>query len=278
MTTPAPGDMTAWSEIACQRGCTAHATRGVTVDLAKRHGYADYAAVPQRLALQFRMEIWDTDRHLSPGAYCPANDAVSETIVSTGIWDPPATCLVLDIARPGARMLDFGCQIGWFSLLAAHAGMVVDAYDADTANLAALRHSRGGLPIFTHHARVGVDELAIPAVPYRFVKIDLEGAEADAVDALAGLLLAGQVEHLLIEISPVFRPGDHYPDLVERLIGYGFEAHVVPEKAVPPRPFDNAEQYLAASRIDTLGPERLRALVNSWDQRDCWFKHRDASW
>ena len=52
----------------------------------------------------------------------------------------------------------------------------------------------------------------------RLAKIDVEGAERDAVRMLWPSIEAGMVDHLLVEVSPVFDDYSPHPvsDLVER--------------------------------------------------------------
>ena len=59
-------------------------------------------------------------------------------------------------------------------------------------------------------------------LPIRIAKIDIEGAESYAIDMLIPPLEAGNVDYLLVEVSPVFN--DTYPALMERLFGLGYVA------------------------------------------------------
>lgn len=285
--TPHPNDMTVWSEITCQRGHTEHTTRKITVDLAAPHRYGDYPQVPTRLQRAFTMHIYDPDLYpVDGGPYCPAHDAVSETIDSHGIWEPRETILTLHVcesARADQAMLDFGAQLGWFSLLAASCGLRVRAIDADTENLeaawASAQANGWGAYVATWHMRVAPDTEPVDPDflgPLRLVKIDVEGAERDAVRILWPSIEAGLVDHLLIEISPCF--ADYYPDLVCDLIDADYEAYLLPPKQSPPLSLDDPEHDLAPFRLDTLMRSTLRELVASWRQEDCWFKRRGASW
>lgn len=280
----APGDMTAWDEITCQRGCEVHHTRRVEVNLARRHAYADYSQVPKRLARSWSMLVWNTDEHPVDGlSYCPAHDAVSETIIATRIWEPPETILVAQVLREGDAFLDLGCQIGWYSMLALACGARVTAIDADAEN-AALADASARLAddhqgFASSVIRIGPDTPEIQLAEgegYRLVKIDLEGAEAEAVRVLGPALETGMVDHLLIEVSPTFKPGAHYPDLVVGLVARGYEAYLLPPKATPPIEYHTPEQYL--DRIDTLTERALRDLIARCGQAMVWFKREGADW
>ena len=276
-----PSDMTAWTEIRCQRGHADHAVRSVRVDLARRHAYADYAQVPKRIARAWTMLVWDALQHpVDGGPYCPAHDAVSETILATGIWEPPETILVAEVlsSEPGL-FVDLGCQIGWYSMLALACGARVIALDADEANLrlatlSAAKQSHHGFEAV--RARIGVDAVDLGPLPIRLAKIDVEGAEALALDVLAPSLGAGTVDHLLIEVTPTFKPGDHYPDLVCGLRDRGYEVALVPPKALPPASYHDPEQYL--DRIDPLGDRALRDVIGRCGQAMVWFRREGASW
>lgn len=282
--TPHPNDMSAWSEITCQRGHTEHTTRKITVDLAAPHRYGDYPQVPTRLQRAFDMHIYDPDLYpVDGGPYCPAHDAVSETIISHHIWEPRETILTLRVCSTAttenAMVLDYGAQLGWFTWLALASGCFVIPFDADAENIRAMKATARAnewqiLPI---HARIDKRAPSYDGLSrVRLVKIDVEGAEGAVVRSLAHHIERGWIDHLLIEISPCF--ADYYPDLVCNLIDAGYEAYLLPPKQSPPLSLDDPEHDLAPFRFDTLTRPTLRALVAAWHQENCWFKHRDASW
>lgn len=273
-----PNDMTAWDDIACRRGCERHATRTVAVDLSEPHGYADLTPIPASLARRWDMAVWDPDLHpVDGGDYCPARDACSSTIVSDGVWEPAETVLALSVlgsAAPDQRMIDVGCQIGWYTCLAATQGVPVVAVDADADNLTVLHRTVDangwGTWVDTHHLRVGPDTAPLGGGPVRLVKIDVEGAEADAVAWLGPLLDAQLVDHLLVEVSPVFHGG--YTDLARALVAYGFEAWRLPAKQIPPVVIDTPPDGLTR-----MAPADLDG-IDSWHQDNVWFRHRQAGW
>jgi hypothetical protein len=281
--------MSTWDEIACQRGHTTHATRQVTVDLSQPHGYGDYPQVPARLARAFEMFVYPPDVYgVDGGPYCPAFDAVSETIISHGIWEPRETILTLTVCESAIEehsfLLDFGAQLGWFSLLAASCGVHALAFDADAVNVETLKRSAALNPWGEHIVcppaeRIGPESPQfVPGAPgpIRLAKIDVEGAEDHVIRSLWPSIEAGNVDHLLIEISPVF--ADYYPDLVASLIDAGYEAYLLPPKQSPPLLLDDPEHDLAPFRLDTMRAHRLRQTVSEWHQEDVWMKRRDASW
>lgn len=279
---PHPNDMSAWESIGCQRGHVVHASRVVHVDLAARHGYLDCCPVPARHARSFDMAIWPPEDYPVDGlAYCPAHDAVSETIVSHRIWEPRETVLALHAfagAAPKQMFVDMGAQLGWFSLLAASAGLRVAAFDADPENLRLLRASadlNGWADLIdTYETRIGPSTTVAVPSEIRLAKLDLEGAEVDGIRMLWPSIEAGLVDHLLIEISPVFKPGDHYPRLLRSLVDVGYRAFLLPPKRRPPIELDDPEH--------ALGPYELvgqfEEQVAGWHQEDVWMIRDGASW
>lgn len=281
--TPHANDMTAWPTIACQRGCHQHVSRHVDVDLAGEHGYRDLPQIPERLATQFSLWVWDPEVHpVGPGDYCPARDAVSETIVSHRIWEPRETALTLDVLHDGDLFLDLGCQIGWYSVLAATIGAQVVAVDAELANLQLAARSLAEVHDAARHktqmVRIAAQSEPFPVRRYRLVKIDIEGAEADAVRMLGPAIDAGTVDHLMLEVSPVFTSGDayHYPRLLASLAASGFELYELPPKQHHPRPFTTAREYLESMRLDAR--PGWQDEVAAWHQADVWCRRHGAAW
>lgn len=272
--------MTGWEMISCQRGHEQHDTREIVVSLGGPTKYRDLPSIPRRFADTFEMEIWDTARYpVDDGLWCPAHDAVSETLVSHGIWEPAETTLMLEAFRYVDTFVDIGAQLGWYSVLAARAGLNVVAFEADldvaaVCNRNMARHAHLLAHFGVHIVRVGPEagQLVSPSNERIAVKIDIEGAEADAVAMLAGAM--DNIDFMLIEISPVFN--DTYPDLVAGLIELGFNAYLVPTKQFPPASLQILPDDLA---IWDLGSdlEEVRATVGGWHQQNVLFV-RDGVW
>jgi hypothetical protein len=279
-----PNDMTTWAEIGCQRRHDVHDLLSVAVDLGRGHGYADCPEIPARFARRFEMLVFDWSRYAGPGPYCPANDAVSETIDTLDVWEPAETIAVLSActaAAPGSLFVDFGSQVGWFTLLAASCGVDVIAYEADPANVEALRHS---LALNGWTDRVGivagrVDADTAPLDPANvghvaLAKIDLEGAEPEAVRVLWPLIEQGRVDHLLVEVSPVFH--GRYPSLCVDLVEAGYRMRLVPDKATPPPTMDDLPHDLGPDLGEDL--PAMVAAVTGWHQKNVWFHRDGAPW
>ncbi len=230
------------------------------------------------------MHVWDSQRYQEDGAaYCPAHDVVSETITSHGVWEVRETILTLAVCEAEANgiLIDFGAQVGWFSMLAASCGRVVLAVEADAENVRLLRRNarQNGwedLIAVSHQEISGSTRPLSSAGPIRLAKLDIEGAECHAIRMLWPAITAGLVDHLLVEVSPVF--ADYYPRLVADLIGVGFEVYLLPPKDHPPRDVYPPTDALAPWRLDRQDPEMLARTVAGWRQENLWFRRPGAAW
>lgn len=229
------GGMTGWPEIACQRGHRTHTTEPVTVTLGGETSYADYAPIPERLARTFTMNIWKA-KPFGLG-YCPAADVVSDTIRTLGVWEVAETIIMLNCfeRRPDNLFVDIGAQIGWYSMLAATTGLDVCAIEADPDVARVLGVNL--LSVYTNflidQRRVGDGFELLHAHDRNLtVKIDIEGAEPHAIEALIPYMEDSKVDYILIEMSPCFHGG--YEALTEQIMGYGLRMGVLPDKSDPP--------------------------------------------
>ena len=273
---PHSGDMTQWPNIGCTFGHI-HDTRHVDVSIGGPTAYVDHTPIPVRFARDFSLDVWDYAKYMDLDAYCPGRDVVSQTIAELGVWEPAETTailLCLERLNGDGWFIDMGCQIGWYSTIAASMGINVMGIDADPECASLAFHNTqsfatGGEDQYVdiQHARIGTDEL----VPFdrgalggtRVVaKIDVEGAEPEAVDAL--LPIIDSIDAMLIEISPVFH--DRYVDLAFDLVKMGYEPYEIPPKHRPPT---------VLNELEDLRPFHLdrRALneIPVWHQKNVLF-------
>lgn len=267
----------AWPVIECQRGCSEHVTRDVIVKIGGPTGYHDRPPIPMRFASAFDLAVWDPEKHpVDGGPYCPSNDAVSSTIVSHGTWEQTESTIILDLLASGEGiLLDIGAQLGWYSALASAAGHFAYAIECDPLNVGLCRgniarNGNGGIVI---EGRIGVDAVPLPKGRIRIAKIDIEGAEPEAIEWLDPKLAAGEVDALLIELSPVFCSG--YDELALDLVRtYGYAAYSLPghewgSKPLAVNPGDllrDLEPLLISGTA-----EKLAATVNSCGQMNALF-------
>lgn len=274
------GGMTGWDEISCQRGHEDHDTREVIVTIGGPTRYADLPSIPRRFSDTFEFEVWDTAKYpVDDGPWCPAHDAVSETIISHGVWEPPETILLLEAFRYCDVFIDVGAQLGWYSTLAARAGLAVMPIEADPLVMDVcarnIKRNKSG-DVYDSYRVWRVDEetyLLPTSVPEGrlAVKIDIEGAEFEAVKMLEGVI--DRVDFMLIEVSPVFDEG--YPELVASLIETGFTAYLVPTKEMPPARLEilplDLERWDMGTDLD-----HVRETVGSWHQQNVLFVRHGA--
>ena len=275
-----PNNMTAWDQIACQRGpFHVHHPLEVQINLEASHGYTDCTPIPERLRCSaFSMLIWDPEEHpVDGGAYCPAHDAVSATIYEHKVWEPRETVLALDVfasKTPGV-FLDLGAQLGWFTLLAASWERDVIAVEADNDNASMLQESLNGNGwddlVEVHVKRIGRDpmptDVNIAGFDVCLAKLDLEGAEREAIAELGPLIEEGRIANMLIEVSPVF--DDYYPNLLAQLVASGFDAHRLPPKQRPPVVIEGVAD-LEPYRIEDVA----EAVAGIEVQEDLWLTRR----
>ena len=185
----------------------------------------------------FRIYHWQDhggDRLDKWAEYCPGQDVISQTIDRTGVWERNESLLFVDILQSGDPtsqvVIDFGCQIGWYATIAATHRYPVAAVDVNAENLGVASVNIAAVTSASYGTFLGaVDEHAPQLsadMPVRVAKIDIEGAERHAVAMLAPALKAGNVDFLLVEISPVFN--DSYLALMQQVIGWGYEAWQIP--------------------------------------------------
>lgn len=267
-----PGNMSAWADVKCQRGCERHWSQEVEVRLGGPTAYADFTPIP--FETSFDMFVFDIAEHpIDGGPYCPAHDVVSETILSHGVWEPRETTIALwhILNRPGV-VVDMGAQLGWYTLLATAHDRQVIAYECDADYLGMIEASLAlnGLEgmATTEAERITPASDEILPVEVCFAKLDLEGAEDQGIRLLWPSIQEGMVHAMLVEVSPVF--DDYYPGLVNRIINQGYEAYLMPPKHSPPHEIDSPYS-LAPWRIDDRSPSELAALVESWHQEDVLF-------
>lgn len=280
--TPHRNFMPAWDEIRCQRVNHArHHSMPVEIDLSKHLPHCD-APDP------YTLWIWDTAVHpVDGGPYCPAHDAVSETIWKHGIWEPRETAVALwafNHAQEGQGFVDFGAQIGWYSTLALRCGIPVLAVECDEHNANMLEENLlsndprtpddpfSGPDWVVVRDRIGpASSRASDRIPGSacLVKIDIEGAENEAYLKLRPSIEAGSIDRILMEVSPVF--ADYYGELVVELIDMGYDALVIPTADEVPVGFTGSARDMQIFTLCTQTKDQIAAEVNSWHQKDVLF-------
>ena len=176
------------------------------------------------------MWVYDVEKYnMHSGYYCTGQDAVSGSLIAQGSWEDIDTKVIKKILFDGSRqntVIDFGCHIGWYSLMAAQMGYQVISIDGDEENLELLQKNadRLGVGAYITPVHAWVDE-NLKQIEYlgkniELIKIDLEGKDPEAIRVVEKIL--PYTKNLYVEISPVFN--DRYPEMVNYLIEQGFKA------------------------------------------------------
>ncbi len=214
---------------ACAAGHRAHDIRSLHIELGE--SIPDWPTVPHSFRHSFTIDVFDADRYSGTTGYCPGDGELPRSLFAHSMWEAFESVLVLAIlAQKPGLVLDFGANVGWFSILALLSGCPVEAVEADPDFAVLLRTNltRAALDGWTiHHAWVGADTPPVSELrPVRMVKADVEGNEPYVVQLIEPLLAAGLVDYLLLEVSPCFG-SVHW---LTTLTGHGYVGYRIPDK------------------------------------------------
>lgn len=221
----------------CHKNHQSHETKIIDVNL---HGRKVDDAPFIHSNMQFKMEVYDwvkygygtNDGIESPPGYCPGKDNVSEAIDTQGIWEAHETALILDILKEDGIVMDFGCHIGWYSIISAMAGKKVIAFDGVSENIDILKRNA-----ILNNVSIEANNLIIDDNSnYVFnekeeillLKSDLEGSDHNVIRMCQSLFYRKMIHYAIVEVSPVFN--DSYPAMIKKIIDYGYRCYDVPDK------------------------------------------------
>lgn len=228
------------------------------VDLSRSREFPDLTAVPHRLWKAFEIEVFDDME-------ADGDWAVSEDIKRHGIWEPVETAVMASAfaGNPDSTLIDIGCHVGWYTVLARQFGLKVWAFDAVPACLDMLdRRNDDDIELSCVWIEKGWEQPWWPEPC--IVKMDIEGNEIHAFNAMRDLFDVGSVTHALIEMSPVFN--GTYVKLGEEFVECGYELWVLPEKQTPPPVMDDTRRWLEE---DCFGLH-----LETRHRRQAWIKHQ----
>lgn len=220
----------------CAAGHERHETVWHYLSLGGPSAVHEYPPIPEHLAREFWIKLFDHQQYCGFPGYCPGQDDVCLGLVSNGIWEGYETLVVSQILHEGNRrhpVIDVGAQLGYYTLLAASYGYDVIAVEGHQESLDCLLESaeRNGWADLVDPFPCWLDEHMRPASwvgEYLLLKIDIEGAEQHAVRWCRELFLERRLQYALLEISPCFNGS--YPELVDWIIGCGYDAYMLPSK------------------------------------------------
>ena len=223
----------------CAAGHERHETTWHRVTLRGQSAVHEYPPIPEHLAREFWMQLYDHEQYKGFAGYCPGQDDICLGIQQSGIWEGYETLVALQILHEGDRnhrVIDVGAQLGWYTLLAASFGYDVLAVEAHAETLHHLVESaeRNGWRDLVEPVLAWIGKDTPPAEwtgEYLLLKADIEGAEEHAVRWCRELFLERRLRYALLEISPCFNAS--YPALVEWILDCGYAAYMLPSKPEP---------------------------------------------
>lgn len=264
---------------ACQAGHKDHDTLRIDLQLGgKHHGILDVASIPERFARKLKFEVYNFRKYFGFKGFCYGQDVTSGSIYTQGIWEASETLLMLEILEKGNKdnlVLDFGSQVGWYSVLAALSGHKVFSFEAIGENIdlmmrnAYLNDVADGVitPILGW-----IDETTYPFLTIKnveFFKSDIEGSDKESVRMCDHLFRDRRVNYALIEISPCFN--DSYPELVKKVADYGYGVYRIPDKGSKYlAEFENAALD-TAKKYCQIPYEKIEETVKSISQENWLF-------
>lgn len=230
----------------CQWGHTEHKFDLVPIDLAQSQRFIPDIPVAGDLKFQIASFIVDPDEEEKPG-YCTSNCAVSRALRDQGIWEGFDTTLhlaLLDSEDDGIFM-DFGSNLGWYTILSRLVGREVVSFEADgdlikPMHAALIANSVAGIGCTTVHGWIDNDTPVIPAAGapnVRLVKSDVEGSEFNVLRILRELFDTGKIDYMMLELSPMFGGWDLTQHELSLCVDY--QLSIVPDKGFPTEQFRN---------------------------------------
>jgi len=228
----------------CQIGCATHRHTAVPIDLSFSNRYVpDYPQLPD---IKFRIDCFVEPVASSAAGYCPGRGEVSRSIRSQGIWEGYDTGLAISILEdksPGIFM-DFGSNVGWYSIIARGLDRNVLAFEADPHFIQSMEVSMSNNGFNTDwmivHGWIDEDTPSLPiqagldpAPHVRLVKSDTEGAECHVIHMLQNFFEHGMIDYMMLELSPMFGGWEETQDALS-LRKDKYELFKVPDKGYDP--------------------------------------------
>lgn len=214
----------------CQVGHEKHDLLTKRIQLKGQPIVHEYPSFHPLAEMEFDLTYFDYVKYDAAANYCPGRDDIQRSIGLNGVWEGYETTLMQAILKEKTGVvLDFGCNIGWFSAIAERMGAEVYAFDTD-GEMCDVARANCPNSVVTQ-AWIDQDSPQIPSVPIRFIKADVEGMEAQVIRVCGWPIGQLKVDYLLLEISPCFNKS--YPSLVAELAAAGYTPYQIPDKKFP---------------------------------------------
>jgi len=222
----------------CQVGHTSHELVKLHIHLDHNRKIPDFPAFRDQYQCSFDFFAYNYDLYKDTVGYCTGRDSLCHALITQGIWEGFETLLTLGILLEnkgsGKVFLDFGANLGWYSMLALINGFSVEAFEADSENLQTLMKNatlNGKADCVQGHLCWVDENYVYPGTEdVLLLKTDMEGLDPYAISACKQLFEKGKVDYVFAEISPILKPGNWFPDMVEQMVYYGFSVFQIPNK------------------------------------------------
>lgn len=174
------------------------------------------------------------------------NDLVSHCIYNDHCWEPFQTEITIELFKKlkNKIFIDIGAHIGYYSLFAIFHKFKVKAYEQNS-NIFQILHSNlssySDAKIYNEFV-TSETTLIDENQQVGLIKIDVEGNEPSIVYGLEPYLRNNQIEALIIEISPKFRPIKEWIDLIEFLNSFGYNSYDI--GLSPRRPLESNTNHI----------------------------------
>jgi FkbM family methyltransferase len=228
-------------------------------------------------------------------------DEITESIANQTYSFPAPYHLLLDLVRPGGKVLDLGAHIGTFSLFAAALGYQVVSVDASPCNSALLRESaeknefdeiqtifaavsnRAGTLEFIQAGPYGLVDnpflhsptISVPAITIDellidigwdrvdFIKMDIEGSEVAAIQGMTQLLSRADAPSILYESNghTLHFFGETPSHLMALLEGFGYRCYLVESGSLIPT---QSSDLQLECNVDCLAVKHLPGRLDRW--------------
>ena len=186
---------------------------------------------------EYPFDIFCWDKYIDTEAFCPADDAVSQALDTSGMWESHVTELFDQIIHQpdDGIVIDIGAHVGWYACRAVRAGRDTFAVEANKNYVQLLQNNLDMWATDTgaeyQVCRGWVDELTAPFVyplNVKVIKVDIEGNERFAFRTFETAFKDNTIDYAILEISPVFNA--FYLDLIRALFFYGYQCFRIDQK------------------------------------------------
>lgn len=235
------------ADLRANAGVLSHFTAAAEIDGCPHHPHGHHHLLcPVVFPGHEEAKMWcfSAGGYNNTEGYCMGDDDISRTLINQHHWEGPESRVFHRLlANTSGIVIDFGAHIGWYSTMAVRMGRLVLAVEGMSEHITLVKRNAklNGYEDSVVVAHCWVDDKTptigapIGTPQIAMVKIDLEGNDGHAINAIWPLIEAGFVRNIMIEVSPCFNDG--YPDLLRLIMGMGYSAEVI----APWQPFEYSE-------------------------------------